>query len=293
MPGKKLKIIVLSIIVFNVLAIAQEKNELVWHTVKEGEWSRLYLNNSPFPHSSRIDDYHYKSLVFTYRINYSDSSAIVFIPEGYKTKNGLNDMIVHFHGWNNEVLNVMHTFNLLPQLYNSGKNVILILAQGPKNAMDSAGGKIEEKNGLKKFINEILSDLYQDKKITTDKLGQLIISAHSGGYRPAILGLANGGLQKNVKEIFLFDAFYDLTDKLIPWLKEDKDNKLRSIYTDHLAPEHREFLKLISVHGLTYNNVLKPDTKIMLKYTRVCHDCVMEGTFEEWLKASSLSDIDR
>ena len=272
---------------------AQDKSSVLWHTVDEGEWTRVYLKNSLFPHESRKENYTYKSLVFTPKVNYSDSSAIVFMPKGYKTINGVNDILVHFHGWNNEVLNVMHDFNILGQLYKSKKNAILVLAQGPKNAMDSAGGKMEDRNGLKKYLSEILIILNKEKKIQTDKIGEVIISAHSGGYRPAILGLINGGLQKNVREIFLFDAFYTFTDKLIPWLKEDKDNKLRSIYTEHLAPEHREFLKLIAQQGLTYNNVLKPETKIMLKFTRVCHDCVMEGTLEEWLEASSFSDISR
>lgn len=277
---------------FNLL-FAQEKPSVVWHPVKEGEWTRIYLKNSPFPHSSRLNGHAYKDLVFTFAVNYSDSSAIIFIPKGYKTINAQNDIIIHFHGWNNEVLNVMHDFNMLPQLYKSGKNAILVLVQGPKNAMDSAGGKLEERNGLKRFVSEILDDLKADNKILTNNLGQLIISAHSGGYRPAILGLVNGGLQKNIKEIFLFDAFYDLTDNLVPWLKADKENKLRSIYTDHLAAEHRAFVMLSAVNGLTYNNVLTPETKIFLDFTRVCHDCVIEGNFEKWLSASSLNDIDR
>lgn len=291
MPGKTHRFIVMVLIVSHVL-FAQDKPSIVWHQVNEGEWTRLYLKNSPFPHPSRQSGHTYKNLRFTYAVNYSDSSAIVFLPKGYKTLNEQNDLIVHFHGWNNEVLNVMHNFNMLPQLYNSHKNAILILAQGPKNAMDSAGGKIEERNGLKRFIQEILNILKDDKKIANNKIGQIIISAHNGGYRPAILGLVNGGLEKNVKELFLFNAFYDLTDLIIPWLKMDKDHRLRSIYTESLAPEHREFLKLLYENGLRYNNVLKPDTKIMLQFSRACEDCLIENNFEKWLKNSPLEDIE-
>ena len=291
MPGRTHLLMMVVLLISHIL-FAQDEPSIVWHKVDEGDWTRLYLKNSLFPHPSRISGHTYKGLRFNYAVNYSDSSAIVFLPRGYKTLNNVNNVIVHFHGWNNEVLNVMHNFNMLPQVYHSGKNVILILAQGPKNAMDSAGGKIEERNGLKRFILEILTTLKEDNRITTNTIGQVIISAHNGGYRPAILGLVNGGLEKNIKELYLFDAFYDLTENIIPWLKLDKDNKLRSVYTESLAPEHRDFLKILYENGLRYNNVLTPETKIMLQFSRACHDCIVEDNFELWLKNSPLEDIE-
>ncbi len=268
----------------------QQKSSVVWHNSEGGSWARVYLQSSPFPHASRKSGHTYKNMVFTYSVNYSDSSAIVFIPDNYFSYGGQNDVIVHFHGWGNEVINVMHDFDMPPQLVRSNKNAILIFAQGPKNAMDSAGGKMEEKNGLRMFIMETLDLLKAENRIAAKELGNVIISAHSGGYRPAILGLVNGGVGNKIKEVFLFDAFYDLTDRLIPWLEQDYENKLRSIYTDHLAEEHKEFAKLLSLKGLKYNTVLSRDTKILLKYTRACHDCVIEGNFEKWLKASFLED---
>jgi len=294
MPGKSVTIsLVIFIVVLFQQLFAQDKPSVVWHGVDEGEWTKLYLKNSLFPHSSRKGTYTYKHLVFTKSVNYSDSSAVVFIPLNYETVLGYNDVIVHFHGWNNEAVNVMHDFDLLKQLFRSEKNAILVIAQGPKNAMDSAGGKIEERNGLKKYIREILSKLRDDNKITTNRIGQLIISAHSGGYRPAILGLENGGLRKNIKEIFLFDSFYDLTEKIVPWLKADKDNRLRTIYTEDLAPKHQDFVKLISANGMIYNNVLAKEVKIIIKGSKLCHDCIMDENFERLLKISLLNDIDR
>ena len=286
------KSLVLFIIVLFQQLSAQDEPSIVWHQVNEGSWTKLYLKNSLFPHSSRQRIYTYKDLVFTRNVNYSDSSAVVFIPKGYKTT-GYNDVIVHFHGWNNEAVNVMHDFNLLGQLYRSKKNAILIIAQGPKNAMDSSGGKIEERNGLKKYIREILQKLKKEKVIAKSWLRKVIISAHSGGYRPAILGLVNGGLQKNIKEIFLFNSFYDLTENIVPWLKAEKDNRLRSIYTEDLVPKHQEFLKLLTQNGLTYNKIISDKTKIILKFSKACQDCVMDPNFESFLKISSLDDIER
>jgi len=273
---------------------AQNKPSIVWHKINGGEWTRLYLQNSAFPHSSRMQGYSYKNLNFTYEVSYSDSSAIIFIPDGYRTVRKLNDVVVHFHGWNNEVLNVMHdpNFNIIPQFIRSNKNAILIFAQGPKNAMDSAGGKLETKNGLKNFIKEILNTLRDRERIPSGALGNLIISAHNGGYRPAILGLINGGLDIHIKELYLFDAFYDLTDNLIPWLRKDHDHRLRSVFTDHLAPEHRLFVKGLAANRIRYSTTLNEDINVLLQFSRVCHDCVMSENLEKWLKVSVLEDID-
>lgn len=283
------------IVLFCITAFSYAQTENVssisWHKVQGGQWARVYLKNSPFPHSSRKAGHRYKNIFFSYNTSYSDSSAIVFIPDGYKPIRKLNNVVVHFHGWNNEVMNVMYNFKLIPQFVASGKNAILILAQGPKNAMDSSGGKIEEKDGLKNFLYEALRNLRGQKKISSAALGHVIISAHSGGYRPAILGLVKGGLPLHVKEIFLFDAFYDLTDLLVPWLKSDSGHRLRSIFTAHLAPEHRHFVRLLAIQRLRYENTLSKGTQIYLKFTNVCHDCVMDGTFEQWLKVSILEDI--
>ncbi len=187
----------------------------------------------------------------------------------------------------------MHDFKLVEQLFKSKKNAILIIAQGPKNAYDSAGGKIEERDGLKKYVRETLQKLKKEKVIATSWLGRVILSAHNGGYRPAILGLVNGGIKKNIKEIYLFDSFYDLTENIVPWLKAEGANRLRSIYTEDLVPNHQDFLKLLSANGMVYDNILNKDVKVILKYSKACHDCIMDENFENLLKISFLNNIKR
>lgn len=284
----------LVVFLFVITASAQDYDKSVWHSVPEGKWTRLYLRNSLFPHDSRTAGYYYRDRVFKKETHYNDSSAIIFIPEGYKpTQAGYNNVIVHFHGWDNAVLNVMHSFKMLPQLYNSEKSAILIFAQGPKYAMDSGGGKLEDRYGLKKYLQEILIKLHKEKKVRTTWIGDIVLSAHSGGYRPALKCLVNGGLRKNIKAVFLFDAFYDLTENLIPWLKDNPENQLRSIFTEHLVPEHRNFLRILTINNLIYTTQPSSRANITIQYTRVCHECVVENTFEQWLKLTDLENIDR
>ncbi len=260
-----------------------------WNPFPNGEWTRVFLKNAPFPHASRVQGYRYKDRFFPYDPHYCDSSAVIVIPRGFHEIDHAVDLIVHFHGWNNDVLNVMEQFNMVQQLVASKRNAILIFAQGPYRASDSCGGKMEDDGGLKRFLEEILAILKAENRIQHARLGTVIISAHSGGYRPAILSLVRGGLNRQVKELFLFDAFYDLTEQIIPWLKQDKNHRLRSIYTDHLAAQHQSFIEQLKKARLRFK--IDPDAaaQISLSPTERCHNCVIEETFQRWLEASCLN----
>ena len=67
----------------------------------------------------------------------------VFIPKGFR-ETGTIDFLIHFHGWQNEVTNVLPRYQLLEQVVESRRNVILVVPQGPRNASDSFGGKLED-----------------------------------------------------------------------------------------------------------------------------------------------------
>ena len=105
-----------------------------------------------------------------------------------------------------------------------------------------------------------------------------------------ILSLVRGNLDKNIRELFLFDAFYALTDQIISWLKQDQNNRLRSIYTEHLAGEHQNFIANLKKENLTYSEQFIPTAQISLSPTDVCHNCVIENAFQIWLEGSCLRD---
>ena len=260
-----------------------------WNSFPAGKWARIFLHNSPFQHPSRKDGYQYQDRFFPYDPHYSDSSAVVVIPNGFTEQNNAVDLIIHFHGWNNDVLKVMEKFDMVQQLIASRKNAILIFAQGPYRASDSGGGKMEDEGGLKRFVAEVLQILKTEERIRTTAIGNIIISAHSGGYRPAILSLARGKLENHIKEVFLFDAFYALTNQLIPWLQQDPNNRLRSIYTEHLAEEHQDFMNLLNKSNLSYVEQFDPSAQITLSPTDVCHGCVIGNNFQLWLEGSILN----
>jgi len=266
---------------------------ITWNDYPSGTWAKLRLKHAPFPHALRKNGYtNSKGEFYPYKNFYDDSSAVIIVPKGWhETKDGVN-LIVHFHGHRNFVLKVMEKFYLPQQLASSQKNAILILAQGPKNVPDSFCGNMEEKNGFKYFIDEILTTLKQDSLLTDTKIGNIIITAHSGGYRPAAFVLQQGGLTEFISEVYLFDAFYGEHDKFFDWIK-NYNGKMVSIYTDHLADEHQSFFERLRKEHIPFSEKLAPHERLIFFRTDVCHSCVMDGFFEKFLKLSKLDEVEQ
>lgn len=286
------------ILLLAVVSGSAQERATVWQRSPDYEWTRLYLRHAPFPHPSRDNGHTYQENAadsttkkfFPRHPHYDDSTAIVIVPRGYHLVGG-NDLIIHFHGWWNEVDSVMKTFGIVEQFIASRKNAILVLAQGPYRVPDSRGGKMEDDGGLRRFVEEIFQILKTERKIVDDNIGRVILSAHSGGYRPTAFAVANGGLAEHIRELFLFDAFYANYDKFTPWLKQNRQNHLRSIYTEHLAAEHQDFMKMLEKENLKYSDQLTASAQIVLLPTTVCHNCVIEENFKKWLEVSCLAAI--
>ncbi len=259
-----------------------------WNPFPGGEWARVFLETAPYPHLSRQDGWRYNEHFFSRDPHYIDSSAVIIIPEQFKPDPEGIDLVFHFHGWNNDNLSVLEKFRLPQQLAASRRNAILVLMQGPWHASDSGGGKMEDQGGFRNLVEEVMVLLQREKRIQNQGIGNIIISAHSGGYRPAIYAVSRGGLMDKISSVFLFDAFYALTGELIPWLKMDKTHRLRSIYTEHLAEEHRIFMDLLSQNRIGFADTFKPKARVVLEATSECHNCVIFGRFQRWLEESAM-----
>ncbi|EFK96785.1 conserved hypothetical protein, partial [sediment metagenome] len=233
--------------------------------------------------------------------HYSDSTVVIFIPKGYKPKTE-NDFVIHFHGWYNNVDSVLNKFKLIEQFYASGKNAILIVPQGPKNAPDSFGGKLEEKNKFRDFINEITEILHQKKVIRSKSVGKILLSGHSGAYRVISFILMRGGITEDIKEVFLFDGLYGQIEKYTYWL-DHYNGKFINIYTkDGGTKDQSENLMecldewKIPYLSKTETELLDNDlqrNRIINIYSDLEHNDVIHvrSQFYNFLKMSSLKDF--
>jgi hypothetical protein len=270
---------------------------------KFAEYGELWitqLSSAPFPHPRRALGHTYEKQLYPADKHYSDSSVALFIPRGFRQTESV-DIVVHLHGWRNNIDTTLSRYKLPQQLYESGKNAILVVPEGPRNAPDSFAGKLEDAGGFKRFIADVVDFLFSRSIIKTHAVGKIVLSGHSGAYEGIAFTLMRGGIPEKISEVFLFDALYGETEKLTHWI-DRFDGKLINIYTDSggTAWETKALMEDLAGWGIPYvakdesafsSSDLKTNRLIFI-HTDLRHEMVLSARmqFREYLKASGLSD---
>ncbi len=240
-------------------AAADGKPEgVAWVASAEGETLLHSFQNAPFPHTSREKGYTYDGKFYDAATHYSDSTIGIFIPTGYKPGAKV-DYVVHFHGWSNHVATVLDHYELRRQMAASGRNAILLVPQGPKDAQDSSGGKLAAEPGaFEALLREITQFLVEAGKIHTTRIGSIALSTHSGGYLVTGAILRQTALRSHITDVLLFDSSYGELEAFTDWAAE-KQHRLVSIFTRHLAPENFMLTTMLQKRHTAYRSVLEPD----------------------------------
>ncbi|GAB2814857.1 alpha/beta hydrolase family protein [Ferruginibacter profundus] len=192
---------------------------------------RITSSYTSFPDTGRANGHTYDNVLYTAAEHYNDSSVLIIVPPKLNTKAPL-DIIVWFHGWRNNIDSVPVQFAIIKQFIASNRNAILILPETTKDAPDSYGGKLEQKNVFKLLLNDVLKKLKTEKLIAKKtEVGDVVLAGHSGAFRVMAHILQNGAVE--VKQTILFDALYSQTDKFINWIKADTAHQFINIYTDN------------------------------------------------------------
>jgi hypothetical protein len=253
---------------------------------------------APFPHPSRAEGHKYQDKVYSAAEHYSDSTVAIFIPKDFR-ETGQIDFVIHFHGWNNTVAGTLSQFKLIEQLVASGKNAVLVVPEGPHDAPDSFGGKLEDPDGFKKFMGEVTDTLRQqsDLKKKDFTIGNIVLSGHSGGYHVMSAIVDRGGLSEKVKEVWLFDALYGQTEKFLAWSDKER-GRLLNIYTDGggTTNETMQLMNLLKTRGTQFfaaeDSKASPQelktNKLIFLHTDMTHNEVLEKrkTFTEFFETS-------
>ncbi|HKI68273.1 MAG TPA: hypothetical protein VKA67_01700, partial [Verrucomicrobiae bacterium] len=174
---------------------------------------------------------------------------------------------------------------------------------GPRNAPDSFGGKLEDPDGFKRFMDDVVGVLRQPDALNEPHLtiGNIILSGHSGGYHVMAAILDRGGLTDKIKEVWLFDALYGGTENFTAWQKREK-GRLLDIYTDHGGTKEETVRLMASLkrNGVSFfagedTNATPDDlrtNKLVFLHTDMVHNDVVarRDTFEQFLKTSCLEN---
>lgn len=262
------------------------------------------LESAPFPHPSRAEGHKYQKEQYDAATHYSDNTVAIFVPKGFRRTDKV-DFVVHFHGWRNHVEKVLSYYQLPQQFVESGKNAILVVPQGPYDAPDSSGGKLEDENGFKRFMAEVMATLRKEGVIESEPMGDIILCGHSGGYKVISAIVTHGGLEEKVKEVWLFDALYANTEQFMGWFKRFPERRMIMIYTLHGGTKEeteklmaslkdaKPPLPFLSKKEAEVTERDLKDNKLIFIYTDLEHDKVPHEhhAFREYLKTSGLRPI--
>ena len=270
---------------------------------EKGELILTQLVSAPFPHPDRAGGHRYKDQFFDAKEHYADSTVAIFIPPGFREADRI-DFVVHFHGWHNNVTNVLNRYKLIDQLVASGRNAVLVVPQGPRNAPDSFGGKLEDPEGFSRFMEEVAGTLRARSSLKKKDftIGNIVLSGHSGGYHVMAAILDHGGLTAHVKEVWLFDALYGQTEKFLAWL-DRYHGRLLDIYTEHggTKDETENLIAVLKGRGAPF--YAGPETgatpadlrksEPIFLFSALEHDDVVDKheTFREFLETSGLERV--
>jgi hypothetical protein len=270
----------------------------------QGELIVTQLVSAPFPHPKRAEGHTYDGKLYPAKEHYSDNTVAIFIPKGFR-ETGKIDFVVQFHGWKNNVRGVLGYYQLVEQLMASGRNAVLVVPQGPRDAPDSFGGKLEDPDGFKRFMAEVMQTLRQTSGLKKEDfaLGQIVLSGHSGGYEVISAILDRGGLTDHVKEVWLFDALYAQTDKFLAWI-DRQQGRFIDIYTEHGGTKARteELMAMLKKRGTALFATKEGDAKpadlqanrLIFIYTDLPHNEVVHQRqeFRDYLQTSCLQKME-
>ena len=248
---------------------------------KYGTLLRFQIENGMFPDSLRSNGHEYDGTSYPYQGHYDDNSVFVFIPDYFNARQK-TDIVVHFHGWYNNLDSVVKTYQLIEQFHAAGRNAILILPQGPKNAPDSYGGKLEKAGVFRLFLGEVLTGLTGRKIVGQTTIGNVVISGHSGAYRVMAHILLHGGVP--VQEVYLFDGLYGQLEKYGHWLSQAK-GRFINIYTadggtfedtqDFMTDLKGWNIPFLATEESGVNDELLKKHRILMIYTSLSHNEVI------------------
>lgn len=185
----------------------------------------------------------------------SHPSVLVFAPKGFDPTQKLQ-IIVYIHGHNNCVTNVLgatdsscdsakktptrSASHLAAQVSAAAKNVLLILPEVAYDMASSDPGKLGEKNGFSKFLQEVLGKLPDEigKKTLAD-VATVTVASHSGGYWATASIATQGGVP--IEQIWLLDSLYGSYPSYVDWIQSNVaglsgaskwNHRFFTVYTD-------------------------------------------------------------
>ena len=253
------------------------QGDLVWTPAPLGRQTVVALPSAPFP----------------YRVApYRDASVLVYLPEQFSGRGGVN-AVVHVHGYHDRAVDSVRRHELREQLARSGRDAILIAPQGPEMAADMSLGRLDGRGGLRRLLEDVVALLSCAGLAPDAELGQVVLTAHSGGYRGVANMLDRGGVE--VRAVHLFDALYSHESSFLSFART-RGRVLRSswVYRSGTEDNNEELSRAllgrrVRVSG-TFDAASLRLRRVTIGLVRASHEGTMRaaGAYGQWLEVSGL-----
>lgn len=178
-----------------------------------GRGLTLELPTAPFPHPSA---------------GFTDASVRIFVPDDMRDV-GVQDLVVHFHGHTTDLAQTLAGHRYEQHLCASGVNGILVVPQGPVQTASGNFGKLMDPGGLAALVQQVMVVLYREGSIVSPQLGELVLTAHSGGYVAVATNLDPAINTVPVGHVHLYDSIYGYASRFVDYA--EAGGVLRSNYT--------------------------------------------------------------
>jgi hypothetical protein len=178
-----------------------------------GRGLTIELPTAPFPHPSA---------------GFTDDRVRIFVPDDSRDV-GVQDLVVHFHGHSTDLDSTLAGHRYEQHLCASGVNGILVVPQGPMQTASGNFGKLLDPGGLAALVQQVMVVLYREGSIVSPQLGELVLTAHSGGYVAVATNLDPAINALPVTHVHLYDAIYGFASSFVDYV--EAGGVLRSNYT--------------------------------------------------------------
>jgi hypothetical protein len=192
---------------------------------------------------------------------FNDPRVLLHIPKGFDVRRP-SVMIIFFHGHRATIDRDVRDRQRVPaQISASGLNAVLVAPQFAVNAPDSSAGRFWEPGAFGRFLGEAAQELgrmHGDPRAVRAFTGMpVIIVAYSGGYLPTAWSLVNGGVERRLRGLVLFDALYGELDTFADWIKRDRSAFFVSSYTKSTQSLNMELQRILAEREVTFSTSLQ------------------------------------
>lgn len=248
-----------------------------WESDDWGRRAVVPMPSAPYPHPNGPWD---------------DSSVLIFVPDGFTGRDGVH-LVAHMHGLRGVIPDTVLGQQILEQHALSGRDAVLIAPQGPDRAASNDFGKLNDPGGFARLASDVVALLTREGLAPWPELGEVVVTAHSGGYKPTASVLDVGGVP--VKAAHLFDALYGR--EAIYEAYVGQGGMLRSSYTatGGTVDNNETLVATLTNNGtpvattFTDQNLL--DYAVLIHPSPFTHRGCVRGdrTFQRWLSGSGLA----